>query len=764
MNTKQNGSPPPASITLRDVYYVLFRHKWLIAVLLALGVGCSLAIYSLWPFPYSSRAKIFIRYIQDSGMPTGIDGSAKVKSVDDRGANILNTELEIMTSDDLAFVVASNLGPARILGKSRDGKNTNAAAGFISAHLQAGVEKNSDVIALQFSANDPTVVQPVLSAVIAAYMSKYKEVHLAPSYPDGELLRKVDESKNRLAEARGFLQAEKTNTLIISVDDANKNQANQIAKTTESVFQTKADLAENAATISDLQERIVGGVSNAPATGQSTNLAAAALPQPSSPDVVAKYQNLNATLSARRSREQELLGQLTTNNVLVQNAQRQRAAAEDNVKQFEADNPGLIALKASEVAGSGPSSPPTVDTRVLLRDAIAKQRALAAKYQELTNQLAQMHVETSALSVEEDKIMEAQNEKEIADAKYKHYQLALEQQGIDEAIGNKVSNIDTVEQPTPPSRDTSKILKATGGVLAFFLVLAFGLPFFIEMVLDQSLKHPLDVQSRIAAPYFITIPRTNGQGKVAGLKRAASAPLLSANGSEPSGPGTEDNSNPPPASGQVALWDGRHELRPFFETLRDRLMSYFEMINLTHKPKLVAVTSCGEGAGVTTTATGLASSLSETGEGNVLLVNMNVRNGEAHHYYKGKLACGIEEALEGKSRDQAQVHGNLYVANEARQDEGLPRVLPRRFSHLVPMMKASDYDYIIFDMPPVSEISITPRLARFMDMVLLVIESEKTPRDAAARAASLLADSKTNVGLVLNKNRSYVPKRLEQTL
>jgi Mrp family chromosome partitioning ATPase len=74
-------------------------------------------------------------------------------------------------------------------------------------------------------------------------------------------------------------------------------------------------------------------------------------------------------------------------------------------------------------------------------------------------------------------------------------------------------------------------------------------------------------------------------------------------------------------------------------------------------------------------------------------------------------------------------------------------------------MKASDFDYIIFDMPPVSQISITPRLARFMDMVLLVIESEKTDRDIAARAAATLSESKTHVGVVLNKNRSYGPRR-----
>jgi Mrp family chromosome partitioning ATPase len=156
--------------------------------------------------------------------------------------------------------------------------------------------------------------------------------------------------------------------------------------------------------------------------------------------------------------------------------------------------------------------------------------------------------------------------------------------------------------------------------------------------------------------------------------------------------------------------------------------------------------------------------LSETGDGNVLLVNMNARDGEAHHFYKGKLECGIEQALEKGKREDAQVRDNLYVAKEIPADDRLPRVLPKRFSHLVPMMKASDYDYIIFDMPPVTQISITPRLARFMDMVLLVVESEKTNREAAKKAAAMLSETKANVGVVLNKSRSYIPRRLQQDI
>ena len=46
----------------------------------------------------------------------------------------------------------------------------------------------------------------------------------------------------------------------------------------------------------------------------------------------------------------------------------------------------------------------------------------------------------------------------------------------------------------------------------------------------------------------------------------------------------------------------------------------------------------------------------------------------------------------------------------------------------MPKLKASQYDYIIFDMPPVSQTSMTARLSGLMDMVLLVIESEKTSK------------------------------------
>jgi CO dehydrogenase nickel-insertion accessory protein CooC1 len=57
---------------------------------------------------------------------------------------------------------------------------------------------------------------------------------------------------------------------------------------------------------------------------------------------------------------------------------------------------------------------------------------------------------------------------------------------------------------------------------------------------------------------------------------------------------------------------------------------------------------------------------------------------------------------------------------------------------------------------------MTPRVARLMDMVLLVIESEKTNQDVVKRVSALLAESQANVSAVLNKTRTYVPAWLHQ--
>jgi Mrp family chromosome partitioning ATPase len=202
----------------------------------------------------------------------------------------------------------------------------------------------------------------------------------------------------------------------------------------------------------------------------------------------------------------------------------------------------------------------------------------------------------------------------------------------------------------------------------------------------------------------------------------------------------------------------------YADGLRERLMTYFEARNLNlKKPKLVAVTECGEGAGVTVIANNLAASLSRT-SGNVLLVDMKGETGTARAFYGGRPGQTISNLLEpetmtGERPDAREPEDNGEVNNNR-----LACALPSKFTHIVPKLRASDYDYIVFDMPAISAMSATPRLGGYMDIVLLVLEAEKTGQQLAARATALMRESRANVAAVVNKYRPHVPARLSQEL
>jgi Mrp family chromosome partitioning ATPase/uncharacterized protein involved in exopolysaccharide biosynthesis len=758
MNMKQPLPLPPPGITVRDVYYVLFRHKWMIAALSLLAVAAAIAVRFAWPVPYQSEAKLLIKWVTDTRAPGQMSSDVKSMSPDERGANIITSELEILTSQDVITQVVDVIGASNLLARLGGGSNAMSAAVYIRLHLLPEVPKGSDVITLTFSHPDPAMPQQVLSRVIEAYLKKHNEIH-RPEFSDF-LRGEIDQVKGNLTETEKQLHAAKENANIISLEDSEKQAGEETARIEREIRETEAESAAEQSMIKD-RERILALAMSPRSAANAPALTNRELPV--SPAVVAQYQRNSALLVSLRTKEQELLNIYTTNNVLVQSTQSQIAQTEATCKQMEEQNPSLLAVRPAAgpvTAAPGPAGP---DPRILLNEEIFRADALTVKYQVLTNQLAQERAKSASISGSEGTIIELQRNKEVYEKQLAYYRGRLEEARADQAIGPGNSSISSVESPTGVSQDLKKLTKASIGILLGGLALAWALPFLIEFYFDQSFKRASDVQGKLGVPSFIIFPKLAGNGKFRSLKGAKEVPLLPAGGS-PAPANEPEKAAAAPANGAITPWDDQHALRPFFETLRDRLMTYFEMINLTHKPKLVAVTSCSHNAGVTTTAAGLASSLSETGDGNVLLVDMNVRDGEAHHFYKGKLTCRLEEVLEKDKREDAMVHDNLYIAKDTDANDKLPRVLPKRFSHLVPKMRASDYDYIIFDMPPISQISITPRLARFMDMVLLVIEAEKTDSEIAKRATTLLTESKTNVGVVLNKSREYLPRRLQQDI
>src|SRR5713101_3975890 len=213
-------TPPNAAITLNDVYYVLFRHKWMILGFTAAAILVAGALFIALPKRYSSEAKLLVRYVQDTRTVAPSEKDPQVRTPDSRGETIINSEVEILTSLDLAEEVADVLGPLRILAKT--GVKTNglppdalrhAAAAVIANPKNLLVEnpKNSSIIRVQFQHPNASIVEPVLTNLISSYVQKHLAIHRGVGVMDDFLSKQIDELRSSLNTTEAELWNLKTN-------------------------------------------------------------------------------------------------------------------------------------------------------------------------------------------------------------------------------------------------------------------------------------------------------------------------------------------------------------------------------------------------------------------------------------------------------------------------------------------------------------------------------------------------------------------------
>jgi hypothetical protein len=284
----------------------------------------------------------------------------------------------------------------------------------------------------------------------------------------------------------------------------------------------------------------------------------------------------------------------------VKLTQAQIADLEGQRRSMEQKYPGLIATVVT-ATGLGQSIRPDLVTEK------ARLAAIEAQTSTLRLRVAALQDQAKTLSELGPQIAELQRRRDVEEANYKYFEASLEKARIDETLDpSRMPNISVVQKPSAAqkaNRDVKKVvLGLAGGGIGFGIAIAV----LIEMVLDRTVKRPLELETRLHIPVLLSIPYFGRNGQL----------RLRANNSDPDEGGFHDgeDSNQDP-------WEDSHFIRPFCEALRDRLIFDFELSKMAHKPKLVAVTSCTDGAGASTIAVGVATALSETCDGKVLLVD-----------------------------------------------------------------------------------------------------------------------------------------------
>ena len=99
---------------MQDILYVLFKHKWKILLCAAIGIGAAAAVFLALPY----RLRI------PSETARALRGgheryrSGRFRRQRSRSENLINSEVEILTSWDLAMQVAKAVGVERLLPQS----------------------------------------------------------------------------------------------------------------------------------------------------------------------------------------------------------------------------------------------------------------------------------------------------------------------------------------------------------------------------------------------------------------------------------------------------------------------------------------------------------------------------------------------------------------------------------------------------------------------------------------------------------------------
>lgn len=732
-------------MTLGDVYYVLFRQKWWITFLSALGVLGAAGFYMINPPYFQSEAKLFILYVVTTAVPKQANPEQRVKSPDERGENIINSEIEILTSMDLVQQTVDSFGPEKILAKAGGGKDRIRAATMIRNSLVVESPKRSDVIRIILQHRDPDVVQPVLGALVENYIKRHFEIHRAVGIINEFLTQETDQMRSRLAQTEQELRTAKVKTDVLSIDDARRAYSDQLADVRRNLLTAEAEMAERQAR---LQEIVKGRAASRLAPPPETRAPESRLPESRMrPDD--EYMAILTRIELLRRKRDEFLAQgYTINSSLVRGSNEQISEAERLKKKLEAANPNLLAMAPGMSAA--PSPTPTAESVSAASSAgamfdpateSAQITALQSRIKVLNSYLERIKQESSVVEEKGSVLNELQRKRDLLETSYKFYAASLEQARVEEALGaGKVLNINKIQQPSPPYRDWLMFLRIVVSIIIGGVVAGIAMAFFVDLYLDRSVRRPVDVERKLRLPLLLSIRDIGWFGR----RRVAKAATKLMSGADAEGGGAAEGGGLVPK----LMSD---PLLPFYEALKDRLDQRLEGRGVTRKPKFIGLTSVNDGAGVTTLTTGLAVSLSETEERNVLLIDLDRELGSAKQFYKGNITQhGLEEALDPKYK--ASVQNGAVTAH----------IFRNQCANIMKMLKNSDYDYVVFDMPAVSPTSMTLRIASFMDEIMLVVESERTNQDVAKEAIALLGESKASLCAVLNKIRSYVPSTLHQ--
>jgi succinoglycan biosynthesis transport protein ExoP len=409
----------------------------------------------------------------------------------------------------------------------------------------------------------------------------------------------------------------------------------------------------------------------------------------------------------------------------------------------------------------------SLDSRVrssrdnLIRETRAKSQALDGRAAELARQI--QRIREAQRNLPDLSRQLAQFQRELNQSENLQVQLRTKLQEVQIKEREQAEEVSLVRPATEPTRAMNPPQTAAKGLVGLLIGLTVGLVLaFVLESLDTSIGTIQDIEGHLEVPVLGLIPNID-----------PSDPNLAQTGEDESG-----------ALGKmspflICLLNPKSTIAEAYRSLRTNM----EFLALEKKVKTLTITSASLMEGKTTTAINLALTIAQAGK-KTLLVEADLRKPFLHHAFGLPRDPGLTEVIVGNKDwheclrsvtdlmlgplgvDRLMASPNidkLHLLTSGSLPPNPAEFLnSQRMTELIEAFR-QEYDFVIFDCPPILPVTDAAILASKTDGALIVYRVGKIARTALKRAKTLLENVHGQVlGVILTGLKAEISPDYEE--
>jgi polysaccharide biosynthesis transport protein len=710
-------------LNLRDYWRILRKRKWSVAFI-TLAFGALAFLFAEVQKPHPTYQAMAVVKFERATTLVGL----MVETISISSGDNITTQAAVIRSFSVLERAAKHL---RIIPADLDSEQIKHNARHVQFladlrnQITATPEENTTLINVTVTHPDRGQVARIANAVAQAYQEENSlvrnhKIREARRFIEEQLkdverkIQQAEDGMRGLKERRGFVSLTEETSSSVTRLAALETEYEKVRRELEEVSSQVQAFENLQLTSSLVPARLLSEVGD-PAIGKlSTALV----------DMSLERENLLVTLTPQHPQIRDLDARIASARESLDS--RMRTSRDNIIRELRFKSQSLDG-RAAELVRQ-------------IRRLREEQRGLP----DLSRQLAQFQRELS-----QNETLQAQLRTKLAEVQIKEREQA-----------DEVSLVRPAAEPTSPMNTPQTAAKGIVGLL-IGLTVGLVLAFVLES-LDTSIGTIQDVESHLEVPVLGLIPNIDPND-----------PNLAQTGEDESG-----------ALGKmspflVCLLNPKSTIAEAYRSLRTNI----EFLALEKKIKTLTLTSASLMEGKTTTAINLALTIAQTGK-KTLLVEADLRKPFLHHAFGLPRDPGLTEIIVGNKDwheclrtatdlmlgplgvDRLMATPNIDKLHLLTSGSPPPNpsefLSSQRMTELIEAFR-QEYDFVIFDCPPILPVTDAAILASKTDGTLIVYRVGKIARSALKRAKTLLENVHGQVlGMVLTGLKAEVSPDYEE--